>query len=336
MKRFVTNNKKWLGGLVGCIVGSLLLTIIYPNQFFYNLLVLICIWSVNGLGWNVIGGYCGQVSNGHCLFYGIGAYTVALGTYKFGLSPWITIWLGMLISALIAFIVGRPILRLSGHVFSISTMALAESVRIIFNNWSWAGGATGVYVLNKSSNPWVALQFTDILDYFHLYLVFMVVVLLLIKFLDKSKFFYYLRAIKGNELAAEAAGIDAAKYKNMAFILSAALVSLGGSMYAQYILYIDPATMLTLNISMMIVLVAVMGGVGTVEGPILGAIILETISEYSRKYLGQFGGVDLVLYGTLVILIVLFIPGGILSIFKKGGKKNKKKLPGKKDGVAEA
>ena len=142
-------------------------------------------------------------------------------------------------------------------------------------------------------------------------------ILVLIKILDKSKFFYYLRTIKGNEMAAESVGIDVAKYKNRAYIMSAAIVSIGGSLYAQFLLYIDPATIMTLNISMMIVLTAVMGGVGTVEGPILGAIVLTTISEYSRVYLGQYGGLDLILYGVLVILIVLFIPGGILSIFNK-------------------
>jgi len=321
MKNFLVKNRKWFAGLSICVVFSVVLTFFYRNQFFYNLLVLICIWSMNGMGWNVIGGYCGQVSNGHCLFYGIGAYVVALGTYKFGLSPWITIWLGMIISVVIAFIIGKPILRLHGHVFAISTMALAESVRIIFNNWPWAGGATGVYMLNKKLSPLIALQLTNIVDYFYLYLVFVVIVLILMKYLDKTKFFYYLRAIKENELAAESSGVNAAKYKNRAYMLSAAIVSLAGSMYAQFILYIDPSTMLTLNISMMIVLVAVMGGVGTVEGPILGAIILETISEYSRKYLGKFGGVDMVLYGTLVILIVLFIPGGILSLFNKNKKR---------------
>lgn len=322
MKKFVTTNKRWFLGLILCVVLAVAITVIYPNQFFANLLVLICIWSMNGMGWNVIGGYCGQVSNGHALFYGIGAYVVALGTYKFHLSPWITIWVGMLISTVLAGIIGKPILRLHGHVFAISTMALAESVRIIFNNWAWAGGATGVFMLNSEANPWVSLQLTNIRDYFYLYLGFVVIVLIIMKYLDKTKFFYYLRAIKGNELAAESAGINAAKYKNRAYMLSAAIVSLAGSMYAQFILYIDPSTMLTLNVSMMIVLVAVMGGIGTVEGPILGAIILETISEYSRKYLGKFGGVDMVLYGVLVILIVLFIPGGILSIFKKKKKKN--------------
>ena len=315
--RFVKENKKWFTGLLiflAVIYGS---TFVVKSQFFFNLITLIMIWSINGMGWNVIGGYCGQVSNGHAMFYAVGAYTVGVCVSKFGLTPWIALPLGMVLAAALAFVMGKPLLRLKGHVFAISTMALAESFRIIFNNWKWVGGATGIFIMSKGKNPWLSMQFKDIRNYVYIYTIFMVIVLLVIKYLDKSKFFYYLRTIKGNELAAESIGIDAAKYKNRAFMLSAAIVALGGGLYAQYILYIDPSTLLTLNISMMIVLVAVMGGVGTVEGPILGAVILQTISEYSRKYLGTLGGVDLVLYGVLVILIVLFIPGGILSVFKK-------------------
>lgn len=173
------------------------------------------------------------------------------------------------------------------------------------------------YIYTKGVNEYLYMQFKNPLNYYYVFLIFVVAILVLIKILDKSKFFYYLRTIKGNEMAAESVGIDVAKYKNRAYIMSAAIVSIGGSLYAQFLLYIDPATIMTLNISMMIVLTAVMGGVGTVEGPILGAIVLTTISEYSRVYLGQYGGLDLILYGVLVILIVLFIPGGILSIFNK-------------------
>lgn len=122
-------------------------------------------------------------------------------------------------------------------------------------------------------------------------------------------------------MAAESVGINAASYKIRAYMLSAAIVSIGGSLYAQFMLYIDPSMLMTLNISMMIVLTAVMGGVGTVIGPILGAIVLTTISEYSRVYLGKFGGLDMILYGVLVILIVLFMPGGILSaVEEQSGK----------------
>ena len=317
MKKVIGNNKKWFLGLIACLIVAILFPQIVRVRFVWNLLSLIMVWAVVGMGWNVIGGYCGQVSNGHSLFYGIGAYTVEITCQYWKISPWISIWLGAVISMVVAFIFGKPLLRLKGHVFAISTMALAECARIIFVNWKWVGGATGVYIYTKGVNEYLYMQFKNPLNYYYVFLIFVVAILVLIKILDKSKFFYYLRTIKGNEMAAESVGIDVAKYKNRAYIMSAAIVSIGGSLYAQFLLYIDPATIMTLNISMMIVLTAVMGGVGTVEGPILGAIVLTTISEYSRVYLGQYGGLDLILYGVLVILIVLFIPGGILSIFNK-------------------
>ena len=317
MKKVIGNNKKWFLGLIACLIVAILFPQIVRVRFVWNLLSLIMVWAVVGMGWNVIGGYCGQVSNGHSLFYGIGAYTVAITCQYWKISPWISIWLGAVISMIVAFIFGKPLLRLKGHVFAISTMALAECARIIFVNWKWVGGATGVYIYTKGVNEYLYMQFKNPLNYYYVFLIFVVAILVMIKILDKSKFFYYLRTIKGNEMAAESVGIDVAKYKNRAYIMSAAIVSIGGSLYAQFLLYIDPATIMTLNISMMIVLTAVMGGVGTVEGPILGAIVLTTISEYSRVYLGQYGGLDLILYGVLVILIVLFIPGGILSIFNK-------------------
>lgn len=323
MKKVIGNNKRWFLGLIVCLIAAILFPQIVRVRFVWNLLSLIMVWAVVGMGWNVIGGYCGQVSNGHSLFYGIGAYTVAITCQYWKISPWISIWIGAAISMAVAFIFGKPLLRLKGHVFAISTMALAECARIIFVNWKWIGGATGVYIYTKGVNEYLYMQFKNPLNYYYVFLIFVVAILVLIKVLDKSKFFYYLRTIKGNEMAAESVGIDVAKYKNRAYVMSAAIVSIGGSLYAQFLLYIDPATIMTLNISMMIVLTAVMGGVGTVEGPILGAIVLTTISEYSRVYLGQYGGLDLILYGVLVILIVLFIPGGILSVFHNWADKRK-------------
>lgn len=321
MKKILSDNKNWFIGLVICTVLAIIFPQVVQIRFVWNLLSMILVWSIVGMGWNVIGGYCGQVSNGHSLFYGVGAYSVALASSYYKLSPWIAIWIGVLISMALAFVVGKPLLRMKGHVFSISTMALAECARIIFINWKWCGGATGVYIYSKNVNEWAYMQFKNPLNYYYVFLIFTIAIVVLIKCLDKSKFFYYLRTIKGNEMAAESVGINAASYKLRAYMLSAAIVSIGGSLYAQFMLYIDPSMLMTLNISMMIVLTAVMGSIGTVLGPILGAIVLTTISEYSRVYLGKFGGLDMILYGVLVILIVLFIPGGILSAVEGRGSK---------------
>ena len=199
-------------------------------------------------------------------------------------------------------------MRLKGHAFAIGTLAIAESMRYVCINVGFTNGAKGVTMFNKHVNPVLFLQFKDSRVYYYIYLVIMLLILLLITRLSRSKFFYYLRTIRGNEEAAASIGIDVAKYKIYAYMLSAAIVSLGGSLYAQYILFFDPASMMTLNVSMMIVLVAVMGGIGTVTGPILGAVIITCLAEYTRSFLGKFGGLDMVLYGCLVIVIVLFIP----------------------------
>lgn len=161
MKKVIGNNKKWFLGLIACLIVAILFPQIVRVRFVWNLLSLIMVWAVVGMGWNVIGGYCGQVSNGHSLFYGIGAYTVAITCQYWKISPWISIWLGAVISMVVAFIFGKPLLRLKGHVFAISTMALAECARIIFVNWKWVGGATGVYIYTKGVNEYLYMQFKN-------------------------------------------------------------------------------------------------------------------------------------------------------------------------------
>ena len=302
--------------LVGFLVALVLIIAphVYKSEFSHHVLTMMCIWAILGMGWNFIGGYAGQVSNGHALFYGIGAYACALSMQWFRLSPWFSMWIGVAISVVLAFIIGKPLLRFRGPIFAIATMAIAECGRIIFVNSEALGGATGVYFYNVDLPAFASMQFRNGFIYYYVYLVFALLVLLLTKLLDKSKFCYYLRAIRGNETAAESIGIDTAKYKSFAYMLSAAIVSLAGSLYAQFVLYIDPSFIMTLNISMMIVLVTVMGGIGTVLGPIIGAVLLTFISEYTRVYLGKFGGLDMILYGVLVILIVLFLPRGLISL----------------------
>jgi branched-chain amino acid transport system permease protein len=310
------DNKKII---IGVALATLLIALpnIFTTAFAHHVLTMMCIWAILGMGWNFIGGYAGQISNGHALFYGFGAYTTALAMQWFHITPWVSMWIGVVISAGLAFFIGKGLLRFRGPIFAIATMAIAECGRIAFVNFKAIGGATGVYIFNAKFPAIAAMQFRNTYAYYYVYLVFALLVLLLTKLLDKSKFCYYLRAIKGNESAAESIGIDTALYKSYAFMLSAGIVSLAGSLYAQFILYIDPVTIMTLNVSMMIVLVTVMGGIGTVTGPIIGAVLLTFISEYSRKYLGKFGGVDMILYGSLVVVIVLFLPKGLISLTEK-------------------
>lgn len=301
----------------GIVMAALIIIPLFiKRQFSVNVLILCVIWSIMGIGWNFIGGYTGQVSNGHALFFAIGAYVGGLCLKWYGMSPWISMWIGMAISVAFAYIVGTPLLRLRGHYFAIATMALVECGRIIFLNWQWIGGATGVSFLNKALPELYTWQFKAKLPFYFLCLIFLGLFVILTKWMETSKFGYYCRAIKANQESAESSGVNAAKYKRLAYMISAAIVSVGGALYAQYIQYVDPMVLLPLSNSMLIVLVCVMGGIGTVWGPVLGAFVMISINEYARSYFARISGLNLVIYGVLVIIIVLFLPKGLISLIK--------------------
>jgi len=317
MWKVITRDKKFCTGFCLALIVAMILPVFIKKPFVMHILILVCIWMLLGMGWNIIGGYAGQISNGHALFYGIGAYTCGIGMYLFKISPWIMMWAGMVISALTAIILGGPLLRLKGHYFAVATMAAAECGRIIFLNLDFVGGATGIDFLNKDLPAWYTMQFTEKEPYYYIFLCFVVIVFLLTKVMDGSKLGYYLRAIKSNEDSAQSVGINTTKYKMLAYIFSAVIVSLAGSLYANYIQYIDPYILMPLNISLMICLVAVMGGIGTVVGPVVGAFVMTVISEWTRSTFASINGFDLFIYGVLVIVIVTYMPGGIVSIFNK-------------------
>lgn len=233
------------------------------------------------------------------------------------MSPWLSVWIGIAISVALAFVLGKPLLRLNGAYFLIATMAVAECARVILLNSPSLGGATGIMFLDKAHSEWYTLQFKNKDTFYYLLLSITTLLVLLSKYLDKSKFGYYLRAVKANETSAQSVGINTPKYKILAYMLSAAIVSLAGSLYAPYVTYVDPYTLLPLDKSTMICLVVVMGGIGTVPGPILGAIVMTFISEYARAIFASYSGLNMLTYGILVIFIVLYLPGGIISVFNK-------------------
>lgn len=314
IKTFIQSNKKFIMTFIIVMAALIIIPLFVHREFALNVLTLCGIWSIMGLGWNIIGGYAGQVSNGHALFYAIGAYTGALSLKWYGISPWISMWFGVAISVVLAFLIGLPLLRLRGHYFAIATMAIVECGRIIFTNWEFVGGATGVSFNNSELPSWYTMQFPGKHPIYYISLFFVALVIILSRVLEGSKFGYYCRAIKANQESAQSSGVNAARYKRMAYMLSAAVVSIGGSLYAQYIQYIDPVTLLPLSNSMLIVLVCVMGGIGTIWGQVIGAFVMIFINEYSRSLFARFSGLNMVIYGILVVFIVLFLPKGVISI----------------------
>jgi branched-chain amino acid transport system permease protein len=291
------------------------------NIHFHHVLIMFMLFATLSQAWNVIGGYAGQVSFGHATFFGIGAYAALVLLKKYGLTPWAGMMIGGGVAVILAVLIGYPVFRLKGHYFAISTFAVAEIVERIFLNWDFVEGAIGLPAPVLPENLFHFMWYKDKMPYFYIAFVFFVLILLLAYKIDRSRLGFYFRAIKQSPDAAEGLGIDTRKYKMVAMVISALVTSFCGSFYAQYILYIDPPSVLSLDISIKIVLVTVLGGAGTIIGPILGSAILIPLSEYSRILLGGTGrGVDLIVFGALILVISVFQPQGVAGFFRKEGK----------------
>lgn len=307
------------------ILIPLLVLLVLPwtsnNIHFHHVLIMFMLFATLSQAWNFIGGFAGQVSFGHATFFGIGAYASLVLLKKFDLSPWVGMVAGGGLSVLVAVVIGYPVFKLKGHYFAISTFAVAEIFERLFNNWDFVEGAIGLPAPVLPEGLINFMWYKTKMPYFYIVFILFVVVLLLAYKIDRSRMGFYFRAIKQSHEAAEGLGIDTTRYKMVAMMISAFLTAICGAFYAQYILYIDPPSVLSLDISIKIVLIAVLGGAGTIIGPILGAAILIPLSEYSRIFLGGTGkGVDLIVFGALILIISVFQPQGMAGFFKKAGR----------------
>ena len=313
------------------IVSSLvLLLVILPlfglNSFYLHLFIMVFMHAVMAQSWNVIAGFSGQISLGHGAFFGIGAYATSFFYMQYDVSPWISIFLGMFISGVFAILIGIPMLRLSGHYFAIATLLIGISFQIIFQRWDLVGAASGLWVPMTSEDSWSALQFhSSKLPYYYIFLVFFLISFFAVWVLSRSKLGYRLRAVRDDPQAALSLCINVSNYKIIAYVISAIIMAPMGSLFAQYILIIDPDRVFNIEISIIVLLITVLGGIGNVWGPIIGASILIPISEYSRIYLGGTGGaIDLILYGLILMIICIFRPNGLISLIPKNILERKK------------
>ncbi|MFL6808099.1 MAG: branched-chain amino acid ABC transporter permease [Bradyrhizobium canariense] len=301
--------------------------ICYPlllsSPFQQRLGALVLLYAIAASAWNIVGGYAGQVSVGHVVFFGCGAYA-AMGSYaKFGLSPLFGIPGGIVLAVGLAAIIGVPTLRLSGHYFSMATIAVAETMRLIVTNTDWLGAAVGL------SGPTVPrnifdLSFLSSLPYYYLFLAILVITLLITWWMTNSRMGFYLRAIKDSERAARSLGAPASRTKLYAYMLSAALTSVAGALYATMFGFVDPESGFGILISVKILIMAALGGAGLLFGPLVGAAILVPLEEISNSWLGGKGaGLTFVLYGAIIVVIARFQPGGLLSLFTRRSKPTK-------------
>ena len=310
-------NKNWIWLIIVAIL-VLLFPVFFTLPFPRHLMIMIFLYSTMGLAWNLIGGYAGQISLGHAIFFGTGAYTSTLMLMKLGITPWLGMLVGGLLSMGIAFVIGYPCFKLAGHYFAIATIAIGEIAMVLMINWDWAGSAVGLTLPILEEGLWNFEFHTTKAPYYYIAFGIMVFALLVTYGVDRSKLGFYFKAIKGDLEGARSLGINTHRYKFYALALSAFLTSICGSFYAQYVLFIDPDSTFPLLLSIILCLVATLGGVGTIIGPVIGAAILIPISEFTRIYLGGGGkGTDLILYGFLIMIISIYQPFGVIGIAKR-------------------
>ena len=323
------------------LIVLLAILLVFPNMFDdpfgLRTMTLVLMWSVLGLSWNLIGGYAGQVSLGHAIFFGLGAYTSTVLLTRWGISPWLGMLAGALVAAIAGFIIGWPTFRLAGHYFAIATIAAGEIFLILFTNWRFAGDARGLSLPIIRGDRLINFQFHENrASYYYVMLVMLILAGLVTFLIERSRFGYYLKAIREDPDAARSLGISLRRYKLMAMVISAAMTAMVGSFYAQFVLYISPNGVFPLLFSIQMVLVAALGGTGTLAGPIIGAVVLIPMAEYTRVFLGgtfsiilqpklfgqslfaisledvTVGGLHLVVYGLLIMLIAIYQPGGLM------------------------
>ena len=308
----VDSRRGWRLFLFLCLILALIFPMLEKNPSHQNLAILVLMAAQLGVAWNIIGGYAGQVSLGQAAFYGLGAYTSTLLFTKLGLTPWIAIPVGGLVAVCISLLVGWSCFRLKGHYFAMATIAVAEIIQIIFTNWEYAGAAVGLNL--PMEEGWKTLIFSTKEPYYYLALGLLLLTLGVNYAIEKSFLGYYFRAIKDEPDAARSLGVNLSRYKQLAFAISSFFTALGGSLYAHKELYIDPGSVLHTGLSIKMALVSILGGVGTLFGPLLGAGILTLIEEGTRVIFGGSGrGTDLIIYALLIVLIAVYYPTGVLG-----------------------
>ena len=307
---------KFVGGVI-LAIALLAFPLVFKKPFPQRMMILIFRYALLAEAWNILGGYAGQVSLGHAVFFGLGAYTSSFMLIQWGITPWLGMVVGILIAVVVSIVIGYPCFRLGGHYFVIATIAAGEIVAIIFLNWKLMGGAIGLF-LPLQDDSLLHFQFSSKAPYYYIILVMLVVTVLIAYWIEKSKLGFYFRAIKNDPDAARSLGVDLTRYKLMAMIISAALTAMAGTFYAQYVLFIDPHTVLPLMLSVQMCLIPVLGGTGTIAGPIIGSIILIPMAEYTRVQLaGKVSGLHLLIYGFLIMVIAVFQPAGLMGLVQR-------------------
>jgi branched-chain amino acid transport system permease protein len=288
--------------------------------------VRLLLFALFGVAWNVMGGFAGQFSFGHAAFFGIGAYTTAVLSINSGLSPWVGMALGAVLAAAFGLVTGFLSFRyrVKGAYFALATFAFAEMLQLIVSKLEPLNGARGFRVPLLLNPSWGALQFEEgSPNYYYVILALLIAAILAVTLLMKSRAGAYILAVRDDEAAAEAVGINPMRYKLIAVCVSAALTAVAGAFYFEFYFFINPELAFGPAVSVAILLPAIVGGVGTIWGPVVGGVLIGALAEASQalvrqppeflSFLQGHTGLDLMIYGAILVLVILFLPRGLYA-----------------------
>lgn len=311
-----SNGKMTVWQIIIVVIVSIvvLLTPQFLSSYRLNLIISILTAAYYAQCWNLMSGYTGQFSFGHAAFYGLGAYTSSILYVDLGVNPWIGLLCGIIVSGVVASGIGYLSFhyKLKGDYFALATMAFCEIFRVIFKNTKILHAASGVSI--PFSKNIGLMQFGNKAGFLYVAFIMLAIITFGLYKIRRTKIGLYFVAVRENEDAASALGINAFKYKMIALIASAMLSAVGGTFYAQYYLYIDPNIAFGNAVSVSAITPCIIGGVGTVFGPIIGAVIIEPISEITNAVLSRYVGMNMVVYGLILVIVIVVMPKGVIGL----------------------
>jgi branched-chain amino acid transport system permease protein len=309
----------------------------YASPFILRLGILVLFWAYLGQCWNILSGYAGQFSFGHSAYFGLGAYTSTWLLVNKGLNPWIGMACGGLVAMAAGMLIGFLCFRygVRGVYFALATLAFAEILRLCAINANFVRKSMGIQVPLRGGDSWLHFQFeTSTIPYYYIILSMVLLSIVAVYFIQRNKVGYYFKALHQSEEAASALGVNLLRYKLTAMAISCFMMAMGGTFYAQYFFFIDPDLVFGAEISIETLLRPIVGGVGTLLGPFVGAVVLTPLSELTRSiireppafipllpYLKGRSGVDIMLYGIIVIIVVMFMQHGLVGLVRDLSRK---------------
>lgn len=320
-------NKKTSSILLGVLLAILLIVPAAVDLgYLLQSAIVIFLYMYWACCWNIMGGFAGLFSMGNGIYIGLGAYTSAILWVELGLTPWLGMLVGGLVAGIVSVIIGYPTFKLKGMYYSLATFALLSVFKIIFTSNKYILGihtyGSDGYKIPVEVGFW-NMQFNSKLGYYYIVIALVVVAIVVSKFISKSQMGYYFRAIKANQGSAASLGVNVVRLKIQAQFITAFLTGVGGAFYAQMMQYLGPSTIFGTDLSVTILILVIVGGSGTLWGPVVGAAILMPLNQFFRTALSSYSGLATVIYGVTLAVMVFFAPGGVLGVINKYRSKRK-------------